>query len=51
VYLHGFVDADQLQQRLLHLIQQLGEEDKHLLAHPRRILGRRRRKITERQSS
>lgn len=38
VYLHRSVDVHQLQQRLLHLRQELGEEEEHLLGHPWRIL-------------
>lgn len=43
VYLHRSVDVHQLQQRLLHLRQELGEEEEHLLGHPWRILREDRR--------
>ena len=37
-HLDGSVDADQLQDRLLHLRQELREEQQDLLHHPWRIL-------------
>lgn len=40
-YLYRSVDPHELQQRFLHVSQQLGEEEQDLLGHPRRILRRK----------
>lgn len=46
-HLYRFVDIDQVQQRLLHLRQQLREKQQDLLRHPRRILRRREEIISQ----